>query len=61
MAARVQTMHPCPGQAYSPTQTIRAQDAFEALRSLKRQLAKAVYRQFPNDHTGQPITDSELT
>jgi transposase len=61
MAARVQTMHPCPGQAYFQRKRSEHKTSHEALRSLKRQLAKAVYRQLRNDHTGQTITDSGLT
>jgi transposase len=61
MAARVQTMHPGPGQTYYQRKRTEHKTSPEALRSLKRQLAKAVYRQLRNDHTDQPITDSGLT
>jgi transposase len=50
MAARVQTMHPGPGQAYYQRKIADAKTSAEALRCLKRQLAKIIYRQLSDDH-----------
>lgn len=61
MAARVQTMHPGPGRNHYQRKRAEQKTSTEALRSLKRQLAKVVYRQLRNDHTSQPLTQSGLT
>ena len=61
MTARVQTMHPGPGQTYYQRKRSEHKTSHEALRSLKRQLAKVVYRQLRHDHTSQPLTQSGLT
>jgi transposase len=61
MAARVQTMHPGPGRIHYQRKRAEQKTATEALRSLKRQLAKVVYRQLRNDHTSEPLTHSGLT
>jgi transposase len=61
MAARVQTMHPGPGRSHYQRKRAEQKTPTEALRSLKRQLAKVVYRQLRNDHTSQPLTQSGLT
>lgn len=50
MAARVQTMHPGPGQAYYQRKIADAKTSAEALRCLKRQLAKVIYRQISDDY-----------
>ena len=44
MAARVQTMHPGPGRNHYQRKQAEHKTPAEALRSLKRQLAKVVYR-----------------
>ena len=49
MAARVQTMHPGPGQTHYQRKRAEHKTTTEALRSLKRQLAKVVYRQLRDD------------
>jgi transposase len=61
MAARVQTMHPGPGRTHYQRKRAEQKTSTEALRSLKRQLAKIVYRQLRHDHLGRPFIDSELT
>jgi len=61
IAARVQTMHPGPGRTYYQRKRAEHKTSTEALRSLKRQLAKIVYRQLRHDHLGRPFIDSELT
>ena len=61
MAARVQTMHPGPGRSHYQRKRAEQKTSTEALRSLKRQLAKVVYRQLRNDHTSQPFAQSRLT
>jgi transposase len=61
MAARVQTMHPGPGRSHYQRKRAEHKTPTEALRSLKRQLAKVVYRQLRNDHTSQPLTQLGLT
>lgn len=61
MAARVQTMHPGPGRSHYQRKRAEQKTSTEALRSLKRQLAKVVYRQLRNDHTSQPFAQSGLT
>jgi transposase len=50
MAARVQTMHPGPGRTHYQRKQAEHKTSTEALRSLKRQLAKVVYRQLRDDH-----------
>jgi transposase len=55
LAARAQTMHPGPGPGrthYARKQAEHKTPA-EALRSLKRQLAKVVYRHLRDDHAHQ--------
>ena len=49
LAARVQTMHPGPGRAHYERKLAEHKSSREALRSLKRQLAKVVYRQLVVD------------
>src|SRR5215203_4369280 len=49
MAARVQTMHPGPGRKHYQRKRAEQKTPTEALRSLKRQLAKVVYRQLRAD------------
>jgi len=49
LAARVQTMHPGPGRDHYERKLTEHKSAREALRSLKRQLAKVVYRQLVAD------------
>jgi transposase len=49
MAARVQTMHPGPGRTHYQRKRAEHKAPTEALRSLKRQLAKVVYRQLRDD------------
>jgi transposase len=61
MAARVQTMHPGPGQTHYQRKRAEHKTSTEALRSLKRQLAKIVYRQLRHDHLTRPVSDSGLT
>ena len=63
MAARVQTMHPGPGRSHYQRKQAEHKTTTEALRSLKRQLAKVVYRQLRTDHhrlqaspLSQPLT-----
>jgi transposase len=50
IAARVQTMHPGPGQDHYQRKLAEHKSSREALRSLKRQLAKVVYRRMVADH-----------
>lgn len=61
LAARVQTLHPGPGRTYYQRKRAEHKTSTEALRSLKRQLAKIVYRQLRHDHLGRPFIDSGLT
>jgi hypothetical protein len=61
MAARVQTMHPGPGRSHYQRKRTEQKTSAEALRSLKRQLAKIVYRQLRNDHTALAIPSPHLT
>jgi transposase len=61
MAARVQTMHPGPGRTHYQRKRTEHKTSAEALRSLKRQLAKVVYRHLRNDHVGQPSPLPALT
>ncbi len=61
MAARVQTMHPGPGRTHYQRKRTEHKTPAEALRSLKRQLAKVVYRHLRNDHVRQPSPLPALT
>lgn len=49
LAARVQVMHPGPGRAHYERKLAERKTSREALRSLKRQLAKVVYRRLVDD------------
>ena len=49
LAARVQTMHPGPGRDHYDRKLVEHKSSREALRSLKRQLAKVVYRHLVAD------------
>ncbi len=49
LAARVQTMHPGPGRDHYARKLAEHKSSREALRSLKRQLAKVVYRRLVAD------------
>ena len=53
LAARVQVMHPGPGREHYERKLAEGKSSDEALRSLKRQLAKVVYRQLRADHALQ--------
>ena len=61
LAARVQTMHPGPGRDHYQRKQAEHKTPAEALRSLKRQLAKVVYRHLHNDHLLQIAPTPELT
>jgi transposase len=61
LAARVQTMHPGPGQAYYQRKQAQHKTPAEALRSLKRQLAKTVYRHLRDNHAHQTSPSPGLT
>jgi len=61
MAARVQTMHPGPGRTHYQRKQTEHKTPAEALRSLKRQLAKVVYRHLRDDHTLQTSPTPALT
>ena len=63
MAARVQTMHPGPGRIHYQRKRDEHKTPTEALRSLKRQLAKVVYHQLRADqHRSQTSSQpSDLT
>jgi len=50
LAARVQTMHPGAGRDHYERKLAEHKSSREALRSLKRQLAKVVYRHLVADH-----------
>ncbi len=50
LAARVQVMHPGPGREHFERKLAEHKSSTEALRSLKRQLAKVVYRHLVADH-----------
>jgi len=50
IAARVQTMHAGPGRDHYLRKAREGKSSREALRSLKRQLAKVVYRHLATDH-----------
>ncbi|HET7128096.1 MAG TPA: transposase [Gaiellaceae bacterium] len=49
LAARVQVMHPGPGRDHYERKLAERKSSREALRSLKRQLAKVVYRRLVAD------------
>jgi len=53
LAARVQTMHAGPGRDHYQRKLAEHKSSREALRSLKRQLAKVVYRQLVADRAGR--------
>ena len=53
LAARVQTMHPGPGRTHYLRKQAEHKTPAEALRSLKRQLAKVVYRHLHDDQLQQ--------
>jgi transposase len=55
LAARVQTMHPGPGRTHYLRKQAEQKTSAEALRSLKRQLAKVVYRHLRDDHRRQAM------
>jgi transposase len=61
LAARVQTMHPGPGRAHYQRKQTEHKTRAEALRSLKRQLAKIVYRHLRHDHAHQTSPSPVLT
>jgi transposase len=61
LAARVQTMHPGPGRTHYLRKQAEQKTSAEALRSLKRQLAKVVYRHLRDDHRRQAIAVPLLT
>ena len=56
LAARVQTMHSGPGRTYYRRKLAEAKSPAEALRCLKRQLAKVVYRHLLEDHQRHSVT-----
>ncbi|MGH2659247.1 MAG: transposase [Actinomycetota bacterium] len=51
LAARVQIIHPGPGREHYERKLAEHKSSGEALRSLKRQLAKVVYRHLVADRT----------
>lgn len=55
LAARVQVMHPGPGREHYDRKVTEGKTADEALRSLKRQLAKVVYRRLVDDLHGRSL------
>ncbi len=58
LAARVQTMHPGLGRDHYERKLAEHKSSREALRSLKRQLAKVVYRRLVADHVHRPALAS---
>jgi len=58
LAARVQTMHPGPGRDHYERKLAEHKSSREALRSLKRQLAKVVYRRLVADRVHLLALDS---
>jgi transposase len=58
LAARVQVMHPGPGREHYERKIAEHKSSREALRSLKRQLAKVVYRHMVADHAHPLVTTS---
>jgi transposase len=61
LAARVQTMHPGPGRTHYLRKQAEHKTPAEALRSLKRQLAKIVYRHLRADHAIETSPSPKLT
>jgi len=61
LAARVQTMHAGPGRDHYQRKQTEHKSSAEALRSLKRQLAKVVYRHLRDDQLLQISPTPELT
>jgi transposase len=61
LAARVQTMHPGPGRTHYQRKQAEHKTSAEALRSLKRQLAKIAYRHLRDDHAHRTSPHPELT
>ena len=61
LAARVQTMHPGPGRTHYQRKQTEHKTPAEALRSLKRQLAKVVYRKLRDDHAHRTSPSPGLT
>jgi transposase len=61
LAARVQTMHAAPGRDHYRRKQAEHKTPAEALRSLKRQLTKIVYRHLRADHAVRAIPTPELT
>ena len=57
IAARVQTMHAGPGRNHYARKVDEGKSSREALRSLKRQLAKVVYRHLVADHARRLALD----
>lgn len=51
LAAHVQRIHPGPGRDYYRRKLAEGKSTKEAMRCLKRQLAKVVYRHLRDDHT----------
>ena len=56
LAAHVQTIRPGPGQDYYQRRLDSGNSRPEALRALKRQLTKTIYRTLTNDTTHTPAT-----
>jgi len=56
LAARVQVMHPGPGRDHYRRKLAEHKSSSEALRSLKRQLAKVVYRHLVADHVRRLVS-----
>ena len=54
-------MHPGPGRTHYMRKQTEHKTPAEALRSLKRQLAKVVYRHLQADHTHQTSPSPGLT
>ena len=54
-------MHPGPGRAHYQRKQTEHKTPAEALRSLKRQLAKVVYRHLRHDHAHQASLSPGLT
>jgi transposase len=58
LAARVQVMHPGPGRDHYDRKVAERKSSREALRSLKRQLAKVVYRHLVVDQAHRRVLAS---
>ncbi len=56
LAARVQVLHPGPGREYYQRKLAAHKSSTEALRSLKRQLAKVAYRHMVADRARRPLS-----